>query len=647
MINAVMHANMIQLTPCRLKTSELSSSVIPVAVTPVTVSPVAVTPTDTAITNGNHSMRGYWLVLVILLITILTGCASSSNSTNPSNSDAVSEAGLENELGQSTDTHQDSDQGNAKATPPPSKPFEIETLYALLVAEFAGNRQRYDISLGNYMQEAERTRDPGVTARATRIARFLGADQAMVKMATLWADIEPENTEALFLAITSLSKSGRLTEAFEHAEQLQQLSERSLFTSIAANASQVTDIQREQLLAQFDELLINQPNNVQLHVGKGILLEQQKKLPEALEVTQHALTLDSENIQGAIQEARLLYQLEQPKLALSRLTALLQKNPENQRLRLQYARLVANDDMEEAQKQFELLAEQSPNDADILFSLGLVAHERGDNATAEKSFSRLLRLNQRKDSAHYYLGLINEANENLDQAISHYQQVAKGQDQLPALNRIINIYAKLNQLDIITDTMTQARQKFSAQATQLYLMEAQALARYDYLDRAESTLNQGLNDFSDNANLLYTRAMVKEQQGRHQDAEKDFRAVLKYQPNNASALNALGYGLADRGEKLNEALKLITQALAIRPDDPAIIDSMGWVQFRLGNFEEALIHLHQAYKSYPDHEIAAHLGEVLWVTGNQDEARKIWREGIELNPNGKIIPETMQRLSVN
>ncbi|MGH1470960.1 MAG: tetratricopeptide repeat protein [Cellvibrionaceae bacterium] len=572
---------------------------------------------------------------VISAILLTNGCATQKK-TSSDDSNPVDTTLLPPKV----------DEPTPKEVPPPSKPFEIETLYALLVAEIAGNRQRYDISLGNYMQEAERTRDPGVTARAARIARFLDADQASVKMALLWSEVEPNNPEALFMATTGLSQSGRTSEAFDLSARLQKLGTRPLFLNIAADAAKVTDIQREQLLDQFNALLVEQPTDLQLLVGKGMLLEQQQKPEQALVVTRQALTIKNDDIQAAIQEARLLYQLDRPETALNTLTTLLRQYPDNQRLRLQYARLLANDDMEGAQQQFQLLSEQSPNDPDILFSLGLVAFEREDLATAEKSFSHLLRIDQQNNSAHYYLGQIEELKNNADSAIHHYQQVVKGRELLPAINRTVSIFAAKNQLENISALMDNYRQKLPSQQERLYLIEAQALARHNHLEPAENILNSAIKSSPENANLLFTRAMIKEQRGLHDAAELDFRLVIKHQPNNASALNALGYGLANRNKNLEEALKLITQALNIRPDDPAIIDSMGWVQFRLGNYEEALLRLHEAFKAFPDHEVASHLGEVLWVTGSKKEAKSIWQEGIKLNPEGTIIPNTMKRLQV-
>ena len=138
--------------------------------------------------------------------------------------------------------------------------------------------------------------------------------------------------------------------------------------------------------------------------------------------------------------------------------------------------------------------------------------------------------------------------------------------------------------------------------------------------------------------------MLNERRDLIAQTETDLRTILQHEPNNATALNALGYTLADRTDRYEEAFELISQALSLKPDDPAILDSMGWVHYRLGQIDEALLRLRQAMKMFPDHEIAAHLGEVLWVSGQQEEARSVWEEGMKLSPNSSIIPRAMERM---
>jgi len=526
----------------------------------------------------------------------------------------------------------------------PTRPFPAETLYALLVAEMAGSRERYDVALGNYVQQAHKTRDPGVTARATRIARFLNAHQAALDTSLLWVQLEPENNEARMIAATELAHSGRLQEAFEHSRHLLESGSTPIFQNLAARAAASTDTQRELLLEQFEQLLAVYPQNLQLLVGLGLLLQQQQQLEEALTQAQRALEVDPAHIPAAILEAKLLHQLKRPEQALERLTSLLEQQPNNKRLRLQYARLLANFDLAQAHEQFKILVEQSPEDADLLFSLALVSNERGFTEQAQKHFETLLQMGKRSSSAHYYLGRIAEQGEELQQALEHYLKVQPGPDFLPALLQSTDILIRQGDPATANARLSALRDRYPSQSERFYLLESEVLSKYERFDEAEAILTQALAQLPTSTKLLYARAMVNEKRNFIELTEHDLRALLKYEPNNATALNALGYTLADRTTRYHEAYELISQALNIKPDDPAIIDSMGWVQYRLGNYEEALLRLREAMKAFPDHEIAAHLGEVLWKSGNREEARSAWAEGLKLNPGSTIIPQVIKRL---
>lgn len=584
---------------------------------------------------------------IFLLLLLVNGCATQPREVAaPAPPSAPSPSVNTDALDETVDVVEAPSEPEAEPAKP-ARPFPVETLYSLLVAEIAGERQRYDIWLGNYIQEAHRTRDPGVTARAARIARYLNAHQAALNTALLWLQLEPDNSEALYMATTELANSGQLMEAFKYSEKLLRKGSTPIFQSIAARAGQTTDTQRETLMAEFDRLLTEYPDNSQLLVGKATLLQFGNQAEEALALVRQVLAVHDDDLTAAILEARLLYQLGQSDIALSRLLTLLQRDPDNQRLRLQYARLLASIDLPKAKEQFEILVNQLPNDPDMVFSLALVASELGDTEQAKAMFERLLAMGEHLDSAHFYLGRMAENEENFSLALEHYRQVQNGPDYLPALTQTIDIMVRLGELDGARKRMSEIRAQFPDQAPQLYMLESQALAKYQHLDEAEALLTEALTFNPTHADLLYSRAMINQQRELIDLMESDLRTIIRYQPNNASALNALGYYLADKTHRYQEAYDLIKQALDINPSDPAIIDSMGWVEFRLGNYEEAVLRLREALKAFPDHEIAAHLGEALWVSGDEAEARKVWKEGLELKPNSPIINETMERLDAS
>lgn len=530
----------------------------------------------------------------------------------------------------------------------PERAFPAETLYALLVAELAGSRSRFDIALGNYIQQAHATRDPNVTARATRIARFLNAHQAALDTSLLWIQIEPDNTEAHFIAATELARSGRLLEALTQATQLLEDSESSaIFQNIAARAASATDTQREQLKFRYEQLLAQHPEHDGLLLGVALIEQQNGHLEKALLLTQQLLAKDPEHVTGLILQSKLLEESGQPEKALERLAHQLTLQPEEIRLRLQYARLLANYDLDEAYSQFEILRHQNPQDADILFSLALISHERGNYAEAKNLFEQLIVEGARTSSAHYYLARIAEMENDFSSALEHYLQVKPGPDFLPAVSQTTDILVRAGELDSANNHLNAIRQRFPQESARLYLLQADKLGKYQYLEEAEQTLTEGLTFDTENSQLLYARAMINERRNFIDLLEMDLRSILRYNPNNVEALNALGYTLADRTTRYTEALELITQAIRLKPDDPAILDSMGWVQYRLGNLEEATLRLQEALKQLADPVIASHLGEVLWVSGRESEAKAVWRQAVDKAPNNAVIREALERLGVD
>lgn len=534
---------------------------------------------------------------------------------------------------------------NGQADDAKVRPFSADTLYSLLTAELAGSRERYDIALHNYMQQAYQTRDPGVTARATHIARYLNVNKAVLEASALWVELQPNNLEARFIQATALAKDGQFHQALPHSIYLLQHNGSSIFQSIAAQASQGTDVQREALIKSYQELLPQYPNNTQLLIGLGLLHQQQGNLPTALDFTQKALKVEPKLISAAILEARLLMAAGQESKALERLQKMLEKFPDDTRLRLQYARLLASLDLVAAQQQFLLLQEQAPQDPEILFSLGLITKELNQLLEAQALFEQLIPYSGRRSSAYYYLGKIAEQLEDTDLALSHYLKVEPGPDFTAALLHSTDILIRNGRTDEAKLGLSNVRLQFPDQSERLYLLEAEVLSDHKQYQSAIETLSIALQQHPSSTTLLYSRAMTHELLGDFDSLEIDLRSLLKYEPNNATALNALGYTLANRNIRLNESLLMIEKALQIKPNDAAIIDSMGWIQFRLGNYEKSLLRLRQAMQAMPDHEIAAHLGEVLWVMGSQHEARQVWQQGLKLNPDSKIIKATQQRLT--
>src|SRR5690606_29025571 len=238
------------------------------------------------------------------------------------------------------------------------------TLYSLLTAELAGSRAQYDLALSNYTQQARETRDPQIAERATLIARYMNNNDIALEMARIWADASPHNPEALVNTSMAYLQAGQLREAFNYSVRLLEENGEPLFQNIAVAAASRDDDERARLLSDFANQLQAHPQNEQLMVGTGLLLQQQGRHEEALAIAQQALKVHPRSIPAAALEANLLHQLKRDQEAISKMAHLLEQNPENTSLRQQYARILTHHDLELAQHQFKILVKQRPGDGD-------------------------------------------------------------------------------------------------------------------------------------------------------------------------------------------------------------------------------------------------------------------------------------------
>ncbi len=344
--------------------------------------------------------------------------------------------------------------------------------------------------------------------------------------------------------------------------------------------------------------------------------------------------------------ARLLQGLQRGEEAAKLLQKGLDKHPEDKRLRLAYARqLVELKRLDEAKSEFAGLVQQFPDDDDLRYSLALVCLEDEAWDEAATYLEELVARNAHTDAAHFNLGRIYEQRGDAESALIEYGLVGLGEDFLPAQVRQTEILFEQGRAAEAGNRLARSREAQPDYAVQLYLIESEALANRQRLDESWQVIVKALEQFPGDTNLLYTRAMLAEKRGDLNGLERDLRDIIAREPDNATALNALGYTLADRTSRYEEAKALIEQAHQLNPEDAATLDSLGWVNYRLGNLDEAERHLRAALARFPDHEVAAHLGEVLWVQGKQREAREVWATALEAKPDSPILRATIKRLT--
>lgn len=524
------------------------------------------------------------------------------------------------------------------------RPFDRETLYDLLVAEFAGKRNRADVALGKYLKQAHKSQDPLVAARATRIARYLGAHQAALDSAMLWMEIEPDNIEAKEIAAIELIRIGEMDNAINLIEELLAANAHVNFEFLLQGLKGADQDRRAHVLNRLTKLIDKHPDNPQLWFTKGAIEQMEKRWESALDSFTKALTIAPHYTNAILAKSKLLIALGRDQEALKFAKKATRDFPKNKRLGISYARMLISAQMlTEAQGEFGRLAALYPNDPDLILSLALISWENKLIDTAKAQLQRLIDMRQRVGEAHTYLGRIAAAEKDYETAIEHFSKIGRGPNYAQARIQLALVYARSGDFERAHEVLDVARAEMPEKDIQFYLAESEILSKQGQIRPAIELLNEANEKHPDDTGILYTRAMLLEQVDEYNKMEADLRAILSQDPNNTAALNALGYTFADRNERLDEAVTLIKKAYELDPNDPAIIDSMGWVKYRLGDTETALSYLRKAYKAFQDQEIAAHLGEVLWVIGQQEEAAAIWTEALKENPDSQILKRVMER----
>lgn len=518
-------------------------------------------------------------------------------------------------------------------------------LFDILLGEIAGQREQLEVSVLHYLRAAEVSDDPRVAERALRIALFAKQEDAALTAARRWVELEPGSIDAR-QSLAVLALHARIPEeAFDQFEFLlaQPGDQTQVYQNITSLLARSED--RELALVLMERLAQKHPDSVQAHLAYSRLALHAENTELALAEVEQALALQPKLADALILRAGIRVKAGEPEQAQRELKAAIAAQPGNVDLRMAQARLLLDvQDLPGASEQFNAVVKLQPDNADAWYSLGLLALEQQQYKSAEHYFRKLLELGKREQEARYYLGRTREMREDFEGALEWYQQVNDGDYWLEAQTRVASMRAKTGDLEGARRQLSDLRVRQPSLAVRLYLVEGDILSQAGKLREAMDMYTAVLAEQPNNHDLLYARALVAERLNDLTLAEADLRRIVTEDPNNFHAWNALGYTLADRTDRLQEAREYIEKALALAPDEAAVVDSLGWVHYRLGNLELAAQHLKRAYElSRGDAEVAAHYGEVLWQQGKRTQARALWEKARRSNPDNLPLQKTLQK----
>lgn len=535
--------------------------------------------------------------------------------------------------------------GSSPTGPGPAPGLMPGALAPLLLAEFSarhGGEANASRAARSYMDAARPHGSAPLAARAARLAALGGDYRMAAEASALWLELQPQNEAARRVHALMLVRSGQAENA---AAALRDLVRRSDGPPGSGYDGVVEVLGREPDPARrirVMEALSDAAPESRFALARVLARSGQAgRGRKVLEVLRREVP---EEDRYTASYARLLHRGGELEAALRVLAARREKGGESTEVLHTYARLlVAAGRRDEARIGYEALLARSPDDVRARVELGRLLLEMERFSEARPHFEKLRRWPVWRDAAWFFLGEVDEALAEPDQALRAYRRVREGPYYVIARIRAATILADTGRLRQARRHLAATPRHTEADDVRLYRVESDLLFRADRPREAMKVLDTALGVHPGQPDLLYMRAMAAVELDRLDAMEQDLRSIIARDPNHADALNALGYTLADRTDRFEEAHALIARALALEPDNHHIVDSMGWVLYRLGRYAEAAEHLRRSYEMRPHPEVAAHLGEVLWVLGRRREAWEIWNSAREATPDDEVLIETMER----
>ena len=580
----------------------------------------------------NFARRGGWVILPFFLIACASAPAQQVSKTHNGDADISKPISSVDE--------------ETTAEPLPLTP---ELVYYILTAEIAGQRGELGIAIDLYQRAAELADSPGLASRAAQVATYSRDQELIYQSLERWAEVSPDDANVYMMRVPFLLMQrdfAGVVQTVNRALELAPEEAENYLNNLTGNLSELGDPDQALLMMRQLDSYQAGMNEARFSYARLATFFRQYHIAEPeIDALLKQDVADFQREELLILKAEILQRTDRSDQAIKLIADAAKKPDASSDLRFIYGKLLGeNGYSAEAQEVFEDLYLENPKNPDTVFALGLLALEQQDGELAKVYFSDLLKMGDNGRQAAYFMGLAEELNDNIDAALVWFASVPSQSPRFEAAQtRYINMLAERGEIDKARLHITYLRMDNPEQALQFYLFEAAFLRDNDRPQAAFDLYGEALEKYPGNFELLYSRALVAESLNRLSVVEEDLLSILERDPDNAQALNALGYTLTDRTDRHEEAYAYITRALELKPNDPYYLDSLGWVYYRMGDLDNAEKYLRQAIEIQDDIEFIVHLGEVLWQQGKRQEARQMWDRARQMDADNKLLQDTLRR----
>jgi len=524
--------------------------------------------------------------------------------------------------------------------------IDADVLYMLMMAEIAGQREQYGVALEGYLQAAKRVSDPKIAERAAKIAFFLKDNQKADEAVTLWLANDPQNLTARKLAVFVAVRKADAKQAIKHLEYLLKADpagfEGVLIDVVKLMGREGGHLSSDSLLAGLGS---KHPDNATILYVQAYVAMQNKQLNVAQQKIQQVLELQPGWTKAMVFQAQLAAMSGNYEKAIAVLRDASAMLPENLKIKKMLAQvLVKSGQYDEAGDIYQEMLAQDSNNAEDRFALALINLELKRDDKAKQLLEDLTNQPAWRAQASFYLGKLAARHEQNDDALIWFDSVTNGVLVFDAKVHAFSLLLKLKRFDEAKQRLEAMQKLFPAEKLRLILLAAELYNKQKLYQQAFDVLTSGLLKMPEQKELLYTRALIAERLNKLDILESDLKFILEKNPDDANALNALGYTLADRTDRIEEAEQYLNKAIALQPNEPVIQDSYGWLQFKLGRLEKAKEYLQKAYDQAKEGEIAAHLVEVLWRLGKKEQALKLLNNALNSKPGDEYLLEVQSQI---